>query len=494
MKQISKKQFTSGAFWKIAEAISSKGITMLVQLILARILMPEDYGVIALTAIFLNLSDILIDGGFSTTLIRKKDVDDCDYSCVLTVSLSIATVLYIIFFAVAPVVANYYEEPMFSPVLRVLGLTVFVQAFSATRTAVVNRNMQFKLLCYCHIAASVISGIVGIVCAYKGFGVWAIVVQRLMHNLLVTGLLFIMVKFRIKWQVSLERMKEILNFSAGVVSASLLYFVTNNLYSAVIGKRYSVTDLGYYSKGNQLPEQFSLYTFSAVSGVLLPTISSYQDDIERVKHIIRKVTAFSTYVIFPLMIGMMLTSEELIVLLLSEKWRASAPIMIGCCIYYLGMPFTLMNAQVYYAMGHSFLKLKVEIIRFVITTLGLVIGSFILKCTLVQLSIIGGSLMVVTAIISAYEAGKILDYTFKEMFADIIKPIICTSVMAATVWIAGWALSRHGFSGIVIPLIVKVFVGVLVYIMGSLLTKADGFNEVKDILLGVLKKKKKEGT
>ena len=245
----------------------------------------------------------------------KFHVEEClAYSCVLTVSLSIATVLYIIFFAVAPVVANYYEEPMFSPVLRVLGLTVFVQAFSATRTAVVNRNMQFKLLCYCHIAASVISGIVGIVCAYKGFGVWAIVVQRLMHNLLVTGLLFIMVKFRIKWQVSLERMKEILNFSAGVVSASLLYFVTNNLYSAVIGKRYSVTDLGYYSKGNQLPEQFSLYTFSAVSGVLLPTISSYQDDIERVKHIIRKVTAFSTYVIFPLMIGMMLTSEELIVL------------------------------------------------------------------------------------------------------------------------------------------------------------------------------------
>ncbi len=485
MEQVSRKQFTNGAIWKIIESFSSKGITMIVSIILARILMPRDYGVIALTTIFLNLSDILIDGGFSTTLIRKKNVDDCDYSCVLTVSFLIATVLYLVFFAAAPFIATYYEESLFCPVLRVLGLTVFIQAFAATRTAIVNRNMQFKLLCWCNIAGSIISGIVGIVAAYAGCGVWAIVIQRLLYNVLVTGLLFFCVKFKIKWQVNIERLKEIIKFSIGVVSASLLYFVANNMYNAVIGKRYSVTDLGYSSKGNQLPEQFSLYTFSAVSGVLLPTISSCQDDLDRVKHIIRKVTAFSTYIIFPLMTGMMLTSEEVIVLLLTEKWRAAAPIMIGACIYYIGMPFILMNSQVYYALGHSFMKVKIEIIRLVMMILGLIIGSFVLNCSIAQLSLISGTIMIIAAAISAYEAGKMMHYTINEMLSDLWKPVASTAVMGFGVWMVGWFLRANGIDGIIISFAIKVSVGVFVYFIMSILLKPDGYREITSTLFGI---------
>lgn len=486
MEQVSRKQFTNSAIWKIIESFSSKGITMVVSIILARLLMPQDYGVIALTGIFLNLSDILIDGGFSTTLIRKKDVDDCDYSCVLTVSCFIASFLYIIFFFIAPTVANYYEEPTFSPVLRVLGLTVFIQAFTSTRTAIVNRSMQFKFLCYCNIASSIISGIIGIIVAYLGAGVWAIVVQRLLQTFLLTALLFIKIKFKIKWQVSFERMKEILKFSTGVVSASLLYFITNNLYSAVIGKKYSVEDLGYYSKGNQLPEQISLYTFSAVSGVLLPTISSCQNDLARVKHIIRKVTVFSTYVIFPLMVGMILTSVELIVLLLSDKWISAAPIMIGSCIYYIGMPFTLMNSQIYYALDHSFMKFKIEIIRFILMVIGLVVGSFILNCSIAQLSIVGGVIMVIMAIISAYEAGKMLHYSGREMISDIIKPIICTTIMGLAVWFSGYLLSLCGIIGVGKILAIKITTGIIVYTIVSIVFKLEGFYEIKNALFIIL--------
>ena len=491
MNQVSRKQFTNGAIWKIIESFSSKGITMVVSILLARMLMPQDYGVIALTGIFLNLSDILIDGGFSTTLIRKKNVDDDDYSCVLAVSLLIATVLYILFFIAAPFIADYYDEPMFCPVLRVLGLTVFIQAFTSTRTAIVNRNMQFKFLCYCNIASSIISGAIGIFSAYIGLGVWAIVIQRLLQNILVTGLLFFAVKFKIKLSLSVTKLKDILKFSMGVVSASLLYFVSNNLYSAVIGKRYSVEDLGYYSKGNQLPEQISLYTFSAVSGVLLPTISSCQDNIERVKHIIRKITAFSTYVIFPLMVGMMLTSEELIVLLLTDKWKAAAPIMIGACIYYIGMPFTLMNAQVYYALGHSFMKTKVEIIRFILMTLGLILGSFILNCRIEQLTIISGVIMLIAALISAYEAGKLLKYTIKEMISDIWKPLIQTATMGEIVFTVGCLINHLNINEVIISLTVKVAVGILTYLLLSFILKPEGFKEVENMIQGWLKKIKR---
>lgn len=489
MKQISKKQFTNSAFWKIAESFSSKGITMVVSIILARLLTPQDYGVIALTTIFLNLSDILIDGGFSTTLIRKKEVDDCDYSCALAVSLSVATVLYVIYFFISPFVANYYEEPLLSPVLRVLGLIVFVQAFNATRTAIVNRGMQFKFLCYCNILASIISGIAGIIAAYAGLGVWAIVIQYLLQNTLLTCLLFVKVKFKINWCVKVERLKEIIKFSIGVVSASLLYFVTNNIYGAVIGKRYSVTELGYYSKGNQLPEQLSLYTFSAVSGVLLPTISSYQDDLKRVKHIVRKITAFSAYAMFPMMVGMMLTSEELIVLLLTEKWKAASPIMIGACIYYIGMPFTLLNSQIYYALGHSYMKLKIEIVRFVLMALGLLIGSFIFNCSISQLAMISGVIMLVAAALSTFEAGKMLHYSYQEIFLDIIKPIVCTGAMAVAVWTVGIVLKHYGVNSIIVCLLSKVLVGVVIYLILSVITKPDGYYEVKNALLKVISNK-----
>lgn len=489
MKKISKSQFASGAIWKIIESFSSKGITMIVSIVLARILLPADYGVIALTTIFLNLSDILIDGGFSTTLIRKKEVDDCDYSCALTVSLSIATVLYFVFFLIAPIAADYYEEPLFSPVLRVLGLTVFVQAFASTRTVIVNRNMQYKVLCYCNILASILSGIIGIAAAYTGCGVWSLVIQRLLQNALMTGLLFFKVRFKIKWQVKFERLIEIIKFSMGVLGASLLYFVANNMYSAVIAKRYSVTDLGYYSKGSQLPEQVSLYSFSAVSGVLLPTISSCQDDLPRVKHIIRKVTAFSSYIIFPLMVGMMLTSEELIVLLLTDKWRAAIPIMIGWSIYYMGMPFTLLNSQVYYALGHSFKKLEIEIIRFFLMMIGLLIGSFVLHCSIVQLAIIGGIVMVITAIVSAYEAGKMTKYSFNEMIGDIGKPIICTVIMAICVWFVGLYLKKIELVNLAVSLVLKILVGVASYLFASILLKVEGYYEIKNSLLEMIKKK-----
>lgn len=490
INQVSRRQFTSGALWKIIESYSSKGITMLVSIVLARILMPLDYGVVALSCIFLNFSDILIDGGFSTTLIRKKNVDDCDYSCVLMVCISVATLLYCIFFFIAPTVASYYEEPIFCPVFRVLGLSVFIQAFASTRIAVVNRNMQFKFLCHCNIVSSVISGIIGIVAAYVGAGVWAIVFQRLLQNLLLTVLFFAKIKFKIRWLVRFDRLKEILKFSIGVVSASLLYFITNHMYGAVIGKKYSVIDLGFYSKGNQLPEQISLYTFSAVSGVLLPTISSYQDDLDRVKHIIRKVTSFSAYVIFPLMVGMMLISEELIVLLLTEKWKLAAPVMIGSCIYYIGMPFSLMNSQVYYALGHSFMKLKIEIIRFIMMFLGLVVGCFVLNCKISLLAIISGVIMVVTAIISAFEAGKMLSYSLKEMVHDVGKPMLCTMIMAVSIWGMGEYLSKFVVCEFLSLLAVKIMVGVIVYVASSIIFKPEGFAEIKIALLGIIHKNK----
>ena len=317
--QVTKKQFAMNSLWKILEQFSAKGISMVVSIVLARWLLPSDYGLIALTTVFTNLSDILIDGGFSTALIRKETVDDYDYSAVFSVSSSMSIFLYAVLFFAAPFVAGYYAEPQLTIVLRVIGFTFFIQAFTAVRNGIVNRNMQFKLLFYCNSTASIVSGAIGIVAAYMGYGVWALVAQRLTQQLALTVLLFIKVKWKISWKFNLGRIKEMLKFSLGVVGSSLLNYLGGNIYSVVIGKKYSVTDLGYYNKGEQLPMQFSLYTFGAMSNVLLPTISSCQNDLERVKHIIRKVVVMTSFLIMPLMAGLAITSKEVIVSFLQKN-------------------------------------------------------------------------------------------------------------------------------------------------------------------------------
>lgn len=487
---VSKKQFTNSAIWKLLESFSSKGISFIVSIVLARILLPEAYGVIALTQVFTNLSDILIDGGFSTTLIRKKNVDDCDYSCALTVSLFMATFLYIVFFITAPFIGAYYETRDFCLVLRIIGLTLFIQAFTATRTVFVNRSMQFKVLCQCNVIACIISGICGIAAAYMGLGVWALVIQRILQQLLITVLLFVRTNFKIKFHINASRLREIISFSVGVMGGSLLYFISNNMYGMVIGKKYSVTDLGYYSKGCQFPEQLSLYTFSAVSGVLLPTISSCQDDIGRVKHIIRKITHFSSYVIFPLMAGLFMVSDEVITIVLTEKWLPASCIMKGWCIYYLAMPFTLMYSQVYYALGHSYTKLKIEVVRMCLMAIGLIVGVFVLKCSISVLAFIGGGIMVIIAIISATIAARMLSYSIQEFISDIGKPIMATCLMVIGLVGINVVLKTVAIHSVAASLTIKMIFGVLFYLFMSIIFHIQGLNDIKNIFINNIRGQK----
>ena len=209
MNEISREQFAKGTFWKLLERFMGRGVSLLVSFILARILSADDYGLIALTTVFTNLSEILIDAGFGTALIRKKEVDDGDYACVFAISASISTILYIVLFAIAPFVAAYYEEPEFTGLLRVMSLVLFIQAFASTRNAYINRNLKFKLLMKCNTVAAVFSGAIGIICALFGLGVWALVIQRLVQQTIITLLLFYKLKWRPKFRFDQKKFNEL---------------------------------------------------------------------------------------------------------------------------------------------------------------------------------------------------------------------------------------------------------------------------------------------
>ena len=485
MQNISKKQFANGTFWKIVEQFSAKGVSFVVGIVIMRILGAERYGVLALTAVFTNFSDMLIDAGFTTALIRKDKVDDYDYSSVLLMSMLIAVVLYTGIFFGAPRFAAYYNNPEMSAVLRVICLMLFIQAFSSTRNAYIARNMQFKFLFRCNLTASIISGVLGIVSACSGLGVWALVIQQLTQVSISTILLFTRIRWNFKWKIDFQRIKSLAAFGLGVVSSSLINYLASSVSSLIIGKRFSVEDLGYSDKGGQFPMQLSLYTFGAMSSVLLPTISSYQDDLEKVKRILRRVTRMTAFLITPLMIGMAVTSREIILLLLKEQWLPIERIMQCSCLYYLATPFMLINVQLFFALGHSFIRVKTEIIRIIMVFISLGMCIF-LNWDIYDLAFAGAIIAVLAALVTSYEAWKLIRYNAREMLSDVWKPFLTGAVMGAAVLLTGRVFLAD--SPFIVSLIVKVSVGVAVYLGLSYLEKQPELFEVVDLLKGILKK------
>lgn len=488
MSEVSKRQFVNGAIWRIIEQFSTKGISLLVTIVLTRLITPSAYGLIALTAVFTNLSDILIDGGFSTALIRKKEVDDYDFSCVLIVSFSLAIILYTLIFLGAPAIASYYEEPRLVSILRIIGLILFIQAFSAVRTAIVNRNMQFKLLFRCNFTGAVISGIMGIIMACVGLDVWALVIQRLLQVTLSTIFLFSRMRWKMHFHFELKRIKTIFSFSLNVVVASLINYISGSLYNLVVGKKYSVVDLGYSDKGAQLPQQASLYTFGAMSSVLLPTLSSYQNDMDKFKRVVRKVFQMTNYLIAPMMVGLAMVSRELIVILFTDVWTPAAPIMQSYCLYYYATPLMLICVQVFFALGYSATRVKTEFIRMIMQVLAIIVVGVIFGGSINQLAFACAIVAVLSAVVAFAEVGKMIAYTLKEILSDMLKPIIASLVMALSIFMLDYLMQNviYVYSNVIL-LLSKISIGVVVYLGLSILLKINGFQEV----LGIVTERKK---
>lgn len=488
MSYITKKQFLFGSIWKIIEQFSSKGLSLVFSIILARMLDPRDYGLIALTVVFTNFSEILIDGGFSTALIQKKHIDNKDISSVWLISITFSTLLYVLLFNIAPYVSQYYREPELLSVLRVIGLILFIQGFSSLRTAFINRNMQFKLMFRCNLVATLASGIIGVILAYLGYGVWALVIQRLLQQTVLTLLLLFKLHWKITIKFDIGRIRELLGFSVGVVLAAFINYFSSSIYSLIIGKSYSVEDLGYFDKGSQLPTQLSLYTFGAMSTVLLPTLSSSQEDLDRIKRIVRKIYQMTSYLIAPMMVGLALVSQELVIILFTEKWLPIVPIMQANCLYYFATPFMLINIQVFFALGHSFKRVKMELIRFVMLVVGVIVFGLLLKSSLTQLAIVCAVVALLSCIETFFEVRKLISYDFVECFFDIAKPIFCAAIMGGMILFLDFYLNENQIIGSVyISLAYKSFLGFGLYLILSILMKIPAYHEIVDMLQRAIK-------
>lgn len=429
--QNTKFKVLSSLIWKLMERGGTQGIQFIVQIALARLLVPNDYGIIALIAIFITIANIFVQSGFNTALIQKKNADDADFSSVFYLSLFVAGFLYLFFFFTAPYVAAFYGISQLTSVLRILSITLFLGAFNSIQNAVVSRNMQFKMLFFSSLGAIVVSGTIGITFAYIGFGVWALVAQQLTNQFMITLILWFTVKWRPTLIFSFKRLKGLFSYGWKLLLSSLIENLYMNFCSLIIGKIYNPDILGFYNRGDQFPQIIVINIDSSIQSVMLPALASEQDNRKRVKDMVRRSIVTSSFIVFPIMSGLFVTAESLVKILLTDKWLPCVPFIQIFCIYYALWPIHTANLQAINALGRSDIFLKLEIAK-------KIVGIFILGVSIFHgaYAIAIGILIngIISTFINAYPNLKLFNYRYIDQWKDIMPSLFLSFVMGIIVY------------------------------------------------------------
>ena len=350
------QKVATNMLWRLMERFGAQLVAFIVQIVLARILAPEAYGTIALVTVFTTILNIFIDSGFGNALIQKKNADDLDFSTVFFFNICMCSVLYLLLFFFSPVIANFYDDVSLVPVIRVLGLTLIISGVKNVQQAYVSRTMQFKRFFFATLGGTLGAAILGITLAYLGFGVWALVAQQLFNATVDTIILWITVKWRPKRMFSFERLKGLFSFGWKLLVSSLIYKTYTEVRQLIIGKLYSPSDLAQYNRGYQFPNFIVVNINAAIDSVLLPAMSSEQDDKSRVRAMTRRSIKTSTYIMAPLMMGLAAMGEPLVKLILTEKWLPCVLFMQIFCISFMFYPivgFQMVTSNFFRSIGYA---------------------------------------------------------------------------------------------------------------------------------------------
>jgi len=469
--------------YKFIERCGHQGIAFIVQIILARILDPSDYGVLTLLTIFITISQVFVQSGFNTALIQRKDVTEKDYSSVFYLSLGIAVFLYGVLFIASPFIADFYEMPQLKQVLRVLALILIPGAFNSIQNAKIAREMQFKKLMYCTIGAVIISGIVGIVMASMGFGVWALVGQQLSNQISICFLMLLVVKWRPMRVFEIERIKVLFSFGWKLLCSGLIDAIYNELRSLVIGKKYNESTLGYYNRGKQFPQLIINNINGAIQSVMLPALSKEQDNKERMKSMMRRSIVTSSFIIFPIVMGLAVVAEPLISVVLTDKWLPCVPYLRVYCFTFAFSPIHTANLQALNAMGCSDKFLKLEVIK---KSYGLIVLLISVLCFNSPLAIaIGGAFStLISCFVNAFPNKKLLNYSYFEQMKDILPSFLVTIVMGAIVYCVTFLNLPS-----LLTLILQIIVGMIVYPLIARMFKLECFEYLLKNIKKIVSKK-----
>ena len=463
----------SNLIWRFMERFGSQLVSMAVQIILARMLDPSVFGVVAKVTVITTILLVFVDSGMANSLIQKKDPDDLDYSSVFFFNLAFCLVLYALLFAFAPAIAGFYKDAQLTPIVRVLGLTVVVAGIKNVQQAYVSKTLQFRRFFFATLGGTLFSAVLGITMVFRGFGVWALVAQQLSNVVVNTAILWLTVGWRPKLMFSLERLKGLLSFGWKLLVSGLLDTVYNKLREILIAVYYTDTDLAFYNRGNYIPNIVVENINSSIDSVLLPVLSDKQDSAESVRDMTRRAIKVSTYIMMPLMMGLAVCAEPFVHLLLTEKWLPCVPYLRIFCFSYAFYPLHTANLNAIKAMGRSDLFLKLEIIKKLIGVAVLAVtvryGVYVMALSLLFTSVLA-------QIINSWPNKKLLDYSYIDQLKDMLPAIVLSCVMGACVYPVQWFI--HGDLAV---LLVQAAVGVAVYALLSKLFRVETFGYILEI-------------
>ena len=475
----SKQKVAGGLFWSYGERIMAQLVSLIVSIVLARLLDPENYGVISIVMIFITFCDAIVTGGLGNAIVQKKDADELDVNTMLCCSVATSILLYIIIFCAAPYIASFYNMPIIRPILRVLGLRLLISGVNSIQRAWIQKRMLFKRFFVSTSFGTIISAVVGISMAYMGKGAWALVGQYLTNSFIDTAVLLITNDWKPRLQFSWKRAKEMLSYGWKVLVTTVVYTIEGDLRSLIIGKKFGSADLAYYDQGKKFPNLLVTNINTSISNVMFPVLSESQNDPTRLKQLCRRAVRIGIYLLSPLLIGLMGVADTFVIAILSEKWAPCIPFLRILTLVFLVRPFTTTCQQSILSVGRSDITLKIEIIVNAVAIGILFYSVFILESVL---GIAIGTLIaeLVSMGMFMYYENKIIRYSYKEQLQDLLPSLGLATVMGVIVYIVHFLPIYKGLA-----LILQVVIGAAFYFAASYVLQFEPFV----YLVGMLKEK-----
>ncbi len=472
MPESLQKKTLKGLAWSLIERLSVQGTQFVVMVIMARILSPRDYGLVGMIAVFIIISQVLVDGGMSQALIRKQKRTETDNATAFTYNISVGVLIYLILFICAPWIADFYGEPQLVLMTRLLGLNIIINSSMVVQKALLMAKIKFRLLTISAFLATLLSGIVGIAMAYIGYGVWSIVAQQMLNMVANAVLLWGLSEWHPCERVSWDAFKGLFGFGSNLLISGIISTLYSNLFSILIGKKFTATTLGYYTRALQFTNFPSAQLSNVVQRVTYPVLCQMQDDDRQLRSIYRRILSTTGFLLFPLMTGLGAVAVPLILLLLKEQWIFVATILPILCLNLMWCPIHILNLNMLQVKGRSDLYLRIEIIKRILGLIMIAVtiphGILAMCWGTVVISIIG-------LVINAYYTGKLVNVGFFVQMRDLLPSVMLSLAMAVCVYV----VVNLAPCGNLVKLLCGIVTGMVVYVLGAYLFR---FKEIRYIM------------
>lgn len=426
-----KEKTLRGLSWSFVDNFAAQTISFVVGIVLARLIAPSEYGIVAYITFFVAISTSLVEGGFDSALIRKKDCTSTDYSTVFYYNLAIGIILYLLLLLLAPMAESFFEAPGFAFILRIAGFVLVINALGSIQQTLMSKRIDFKTKTKISLSSNIFAGIISIILAYKGFGVWSLVWKTLLGQLLTTVLLWLFNDWRPTMVFSIKSFRELFGFGYKLALSGLIDTVYKNIFYPIIGKNFSPATLGQYTRASQYKTLFSSTLTNNIQRVTYPVLSTIQDDPEKLKSGYRKMIKSTMLITFICMLGLASIAKPMVLILIGEKWLPCVPYLQLMCFSGMFYPLHAMNLNVIMVIGRSDLFLKLEIIKKILYIPLILIGIYLGVIALLIGSIIYST---ICYLLNSYYSADLIRYPTKEQIMDILPFLLISLCVSGLVW------------------------------------------------------------